>query len=138
MILTSLRRHVGISPHPVHQYVPRDVQLAGLVRAFPQHGPGRKHKRPIVLEAWQQAIVEAHPWQFLRGLLHSDGCRTINRFKTKLPERARRRVRVSALVLLEHVGGRRTAASRCWTNTWARSRSDQSEASSSARAASLA
>ena len=34
---------------------------------------------------WQERIVEAHPWQFLRGLLHSDGCRTINRFKTKLP-----------------------------------------------------
>jgi hypothetical protein len=44
-----------------------------------------KHLRPIVLEPWQQAIVEAHPWQFLRGLIHSDGCRTVNRFKTKLP-----------------------------------------------------
>jgi hypothetical protein len=52
---------------------------------FPQHGPGRKHKRPVVLEAWQQLIVDAHPWQFLKGLLHSDGCRTVNRFKTKLP-----------------------------------------------------
>ena len=38
-----------------------------------------------MLEPWQERIVEAHPWQFLRGLLHSDGCRTINRFKTKLP-----------------------------------------------------
>ena len=28
---------------------------------FPQHGPGRKHERPIVLEDWQRAIVEAHP-----------------------------------------------------------------------------
>jgi hypothetical protein len=38
-----------------------------------------------VHEPWQERIVEAHPWQFLCGLLHSDGCRTINRFKTKLP-----------------------------------------------------
>ena len=30
-------------------------------------------------------MVERHPWPFLRGLLHSDGCRTINRFDTKLP-----------------------------------------------------
>jgi hypothetical protein len=38
-----------------------------------------------VLEPWQQAIVDAHPWRFLAGLLHSDGCRTVNRFSTKLP-----------------------------------------------------
>ncbi|MFG3201735.1 helix-turn-helix domain-containing protein [Streptomyces sp. NPDC048192] len=45
---------------------------------FPQHGPGRKHERPIVLEPWQQAIVDAHPWEFIRGLVHSDGCRITN------------------------------------------------------------
>ncbi|GAB4007440.1 transcriptional regulator [Nocardioides ultimimeridianus] len=45
---------------------------------FPQHGPGRKHERPIVLEDWQSAIVETHPGQFLRGLFHSDGCRVMN------------------------------------------------------------
>lgn len=45
---------------------------------FPQHGPGKKHERPIVLEAWQQQIVDAHPWEFLRGLIHSDGCRITN------------------------------------------------------------
>jgi hypothetical protein len=53
--------------------------------AFPQHGPGRKHERPIVLERWQQAIVDEHPDQFVRGLIHSDGCRTVNRFRTTLP-----------------------------------------------------
>ena len=42
---------------------------------FPQHGPGRKHERPIVLEDWQRMIVESHPAAFLRGLFHSDGCR---------------------------------------------------------------
>ncbi|MFD9455291.1 helix-turn-helix domain-containing protein [Streptomyces sp. NPDC059985] len=45
---------------------------------FPQHGPGRKHERRIVLEAWQQEIVDAHPWEFVRGLIHSDGCRVMN------------------------------------------------------------
>jgi hypothetical protein len=45
---------------------------------FPQHGPGRKHERRIVLEPWQQDIVGARPWEFLRGLFHSDGCRVTN------------------------------------------------------------
>ena len=30
-------------------------------------------------------IVESHPWPFVRGVIHSDGCRTVNRFKTRLP-----------------------------------------------------
>lgn len=45
---------------------------------FPQHGPGKKHDRPITLDPWQQDIVTAHPWGLLRGLIHSDGCRTTN------------------------------------------------------------
>ncbi|MGW0707671.1 helix-turn-helix domain-containing protein [Streptomyces sp. NPDC002643] len=45
---------------------------------FPQHGPGRKHERRIILEPWQQDIVDAHPWEFIRGLIHSDGCRITN------------------------------------------------------------
>ncbi|GAA2263116.1 hypothetical protein GCM10010145_41990 [Streptomyces ruber] len=45
---------------------------------FPQHGPGKKHKRRIALEPWQQGIVDAHPWEFIRGLIHSDGCRITN------------------------------------------------------------
>ncbi|MEU1176113.1 helix-turn-helix domain-containing protein [Streptomyces sp. NPDC005820] len=47
-------------------------------RLFPQHGPGKKHDRRITLEPWQQAIVDAHPWEFIRGLIHSDGCRITN------------------------------------------------------------
>ncbi|MCF3170959.1 helix-turn-helix domain-containing protein [Streptomyces californicus] len=46
--------------------------------AFPQHGPGKKHERPIALEAWQQEIVDSHPWHLIRGLVHSDGCRNMN------------------------------------------------------------
>jgi hypothetical protein len=52
---------------------------------FPQAGPGRKHERPIVLEAWQRQIVWARPEAFTRGLLHSDGCRTVNRFGVQRP-----------------------------------------------------
>ena len=53
--------------------------------AFPQHGAGRKHMRPIELEPWQCEITNAFPRELLRGLIHSDGCRTINRFKATLP-----------------------------------------------------
>jgi hypothetical protein len=52
---------------------------------FPQTGKGRKHDRAIVLADWQRAIVDEFPQHFIRGLIHSDGCRCVNRFKTKLP-----------------------------------------------------
>jgi len=45
---------------------------------FPQCGPGPKHTRPIVLADWQRELVERHPWELLRGLFHSDGCRSLN------------------------------------------------------------
>jgi hypothetical protein len=47
---------------------------------FPQHGPGRKHHRCIVLEPWQTRLaLDRHPEKLLRGLVHSDGSRCINR-----------------------------------------------------------
>ena len=46
---------------------------------FPQHGPGRKHHRRIDLVPWQTDIVGAYPKQLVRGLIHSDGCRVVNR-----------------------------------------------------------
>jgi hypothetical protein len=45
---------------------------------FPQHGPGKKHERPIVLADWQEQLVDRWPEQLLRGLIHSDGCRFQN------------------------------------------------------------
>ncbi|MFI6929011.1 helix-turn-helix domain-containing protein [Streptomyces sp. NPDC050287] len=57
---------------------------------FPQHGPGKKHERLIVLEPWQRAIVDAHPWEFIRGLVHSDGCRITN-WTTRLVAGERKR-----------------------------------------------
>ncbi|MFF5216399.1 transcriptional regulator [Micromonospora sp. NPDC000442] len=46
---------------------------------LPQHGPGKKHERRIVLADWQERVVRAVPGDFLRGLFHSDGCRIANR-----------------------------------------------------------
>lgn len=47
--------------------------------SFPQHGPGKKHERAIVLEPWQHRIaIATWPDRFVRGLIHSDGCRSIN------------------------------------------------------------
>jgi hypothetical protein len=43
---------------------------------FPQHGPGVKHKRPIYLSTWQRELAEAWPDFLLKGLIHSDGCRS--------------------------------------------------------------
>ena len=48
---------------------------------FPQHGPGPKHHRTIRLAPWQEQVVQQHPAQFLTGLIHSDGCRCLNRVK---------------------------------------------------------
>lgn len=45
---------------------------------LPQHGPGRKHERSIVLADWQRRLVAEHPASLLRGLIQSDGCRFIN------------------------------------------------------------
>ncbi len=45
---------------------------------LPQHGAGKKHERRITTETWQQEILDRHPWPFIRGLIHSDGCRITN------------------------------------------------------------
>jgi hypothetical protein len=44
---------------------------------FPQHGPGKKHKRAIRLEPWQQALADQATEEFILGLIHSDGCRVV-------------------------------------------------------------
>jgi hypothetical protein len=55
------------------------VYCGHLACLFPQHGPGKKHERRILLEDWQRSIVEAEPWSFLRGCIPSDGCVFVNR-----------------------------------------------------------
>ncbi|MFE6749664.1 helix-turn-helix domain-containing protein [Kitasatospora purpeofusca] len=68
------------SPCRVRRTGCRDVKVYSnhLPCYFPQHGPGKKHERTIALQPWQQEIVDIHPWEFLRGLIHSDGCRITN------------------------------------------------------------
>jgi hypothetical protein len=57
---------------------------------FPQHGPGRKHERPIVLAPWQREVVDEFTGDFLRGLFHSDGAR-VNNWATRTVGGVRRR-----------------------------------------------
>jgi hypothetical protein len=52
-----------------------------LVCLFPQHGRGVKHLRPIRLADWQAQLVRERPGEFIRGLIHSDGCRFMNRVR---------------------------------------------------------
>jgi hypothetical protein len=65
------RRVILQASHPVLPFV------------FPQHGPGRKHERAIRLEPWQAEVCASHTRAFLRGLIHSDGCRTTNRVRVR-------------------------------------------------------
>jgi len=83
--LTGLPRRVRVEPDARCRCVRVVADSKRWPEAFPQHGPGRKHERKIELASWQREIVDRHPREFLRGLLHSDGCRTTNRFQTRLP-----------------------------------------------------
>jgi len=69
----------AIQPHVCHNLVEIHSHSNAWICLFPQHGPGRKHERKIELAAWQQAIVDRQPEQLIRGMLHSDGCRVMNR-----------------------------------------------------------
>jgi hypothetical protein len=82
---TALPRRVRSQPDPGRRCIRVVADSKRWPEAFPQHGPGRKHDRKIELADWQREIVDRFPREFLRGLLHSDGCRTVNRFKTTLP-----------------------------------------------------
>ena len=75
-VLPENRQHV----QPMHQA--RGVEVSTYSRQlrclFPQHAPGRKHERRIILADWQERIVSRRPDLLLRGLIHSDGCRCMN------------------------------------------------------------
>jgi hypothetical protein len=85
VMATGLPRRVREHPDRERHCIRVTADSTRWPEALPQHGPGRKHDRKIELAPWQREIVDRHPHDFLRGLLHSDGCRTVNRFKTKLP-----------------------------------------------------
>jgi hypothetical protein len=46
---------------------------------LPQHGPRKKYERHIALTDWQDELVRRWPNEILRGLIHSDGSRFMNR-----------------------------------------------------------
>jgi hypothetical protein len=73
------RNLASVYPHPRHRCVVITSYSKSWPCLLPQHGPGPKHRRKIELAAWQEAIVDREPEQFVRGLLHSDGCRVMNR-----------------------------------------------------------
>jgi hypothetical protein len=72
-------KHADRQMHPTAAMVTVGMYSKQWPCFFPQHGPGVKHLRPIVLADWQQTIIDDHHEEFLRGLIHSDGCRHINR-----------------------------------------------------------
>jgi hypothetical protein len=72
--------------HVAGVYPSRDANMVTIVSSanawqclIPQHGPGMKHTRKIELVPWQAEIVASHSESLVRGLIHSDGCRVINR-----------------------------------------------------------
>jgi len=84
----ALRRSLGVEPRRLRYRegcVILQASHPDLLDAFPQHGPGKKHARPIRPLPWQRAISAVQAKAFVRGLIHSDGCRTINRFVVSLP-----------------------------------------------------
>jgi hypothetical protein len=54
---------------------------------FPQVGLGPRHLHRIELEEWQWHLVERHPRELVKGLIHSDGCRVINRVRNRVGTR---------------------------------------------------
>jgi hypothetical protein len=73
------RNRPYVTKHPLHNVVRIACSSKAMPLLFPQHGPGRKHTRDIELEPWQRTITFVHAEEFVRGLIHSDGCRFIAR-----------------------------------------------------------
>lgn len=69
------RAHVGRRPHS--RCVDVSMWSKHWPCLIPQHGPGPKHQRAIRLTTWQMSLVDKHRESFLRGLIHSDGCRIV-------------------------------------------------------------
>ncbi|MEA2448824.1 MAG: hypothetical protein QOG63_756 [Thermoleophilaceae bacterium] len=67
--------------HPRHNVVEVNCHSKWWPLLFPQHGPGRKHERAILIDPWQLRLLDAEQplQQLLRGLIHSDGCRVLNK-----------------------------------------------------------
>jgi hypothetical protein len=77
---------VGTVPYHDGNCVCVSVYSSHLSCVLPQHGLGKKHERPIVLESWQEAIVESEPWAFVRACIWTDGCSFVNRTDIHRPQ----------------------------------------------------
>lgn len=81
----------AVSGNKVGRHLRHDTRNCAVISAysrawpclFPQHGPGPKHLRRIKLEHWQERITHEYAEAFVRGLIHSDGCRSINAVRGK-------------------------------------------------------
>lgn len=74
-VLVPHRRVGRVREHGAEAGVSVTCYFGGWPALFPQHGRGKKCARPISLAPWQRNIVEAYPFEFVRGCLESDGCR---------------------------------------------------------------
>jgi hypothetical protein len=87
-LLSRCFPHNPVSIVPYHDgacvYV--SIYSSHLGCLLPQHGPGKKHERPIKLEPWQHSIIEAEPWTFIRACIWTDGCAFVNRTDIHRPE----------------------------------------------------
>ena len=82
----AIRRVMPLNRVAVHRRRPHHVVHVSCYSQrwsslLPQHGPGLKHTRVIEREDWQRAITYEHPELLVRGLIHSDGCRFLNRVR---------------------------------------------------------
>lgn len=68
-----------VQKHPEHNLVEVRCYSKWWPTLFPQHGVGRKHERAILLDPWQIRILERNLEPLLKGLIHSDGCRALNK-----------------------------------------------------------
>jgi len=59
--------------HTKHNTTEISVYSKHLPILFPQHGEKHKHERKIELTTWQRELIKIHPWDFISGLIHSDG-----------------------------------------------------------------
>lgn len=83
--ILEVRARTSIRKTPKGESIRITASSSHWPQVFPQHGPGKKHERPIVLDDWQKDAIKQFPKAFIRGLIHSDGSRVINRFTVGLP-----------------------------------------------------
>lgn len=75
---SRLARRGNFAPERGYSHVEVYLYSKSWPCLIPQHGPGRKHERDIVLTDWQYELVRRNPEHLLRGMIHSDGCRFVN------------------------------------------------------------